>query len=119
MCHLAVLKEYQGMGIASNLFKIREQKAKELGAEYLSSNTSVNAISSVKYHLKNGFQKVRYVSHPNTTYYSYAFIKRFKYHWFWSNKLFVRLYFYNSFIRTKLLRKEDGSKTMIAKLINL
>ena len=72
---LAVKPRYKRHGIATRLFGRLVEIAKENRCEYIQSDTSVGAKSSVKWHKKNGFKIVDLCSFKSTNYYSYIFKK--------------------------------------------
>ncbi len=60
-------------GICSSIFEHILKKSKDLNLDYLVSSTSTKAASSMKWHLKMGFEKYDYHSSPHTNYYSCIF----------------------------------------------
>ena len=73
--YLAVLPASQHSGVATKLFQLCEKKCIEMNASYILSDTAIGAKSSVRYHLKQGFQIIGYEAFSNTNYYSYIFKK--------------------------------------------
>lgn len=67
--------DYKRQGVGSALFQKMEQILKEHDCEYIISDTSIHAKSSVKWHAKMGFRKVSLTSYKSTKYYSYMFRK--------------------------------------------
>ena len=116
---LAVSPKCKRTGIGSRIEEFSQQFAIDEGCEYMLSNTSEEAISSVKWHLRNNYFKQRIGSYDNTNYYTIFFRKQLKYHWFWSNKLLRTVYFSIYEFLYKCYRKKDGSLTAIGKLLGL
>ena len=107
--NMAVRKNMQGYGLASYIYKYRERESIKNGCSYILSNTAVNAISSVKYHLKNGFKIVGLISHANTNYYSYLFRKQLKHPSLYDIDLYVNIRYNLSEFITRACYREDGS----------
>lgn len=116
---LAVSPKCKRTGIGSRIEELSQQFAIDEGCEYMLSNTSEEAISSVKWHLRNNYFKQRIGSYDNTNYYTIFFRKQLKYHWFWSNKALRTAYFNVYSFLYKLYRKKDGSLTAPGKLLGL
>ena len=74
--YLAVSPASQHTGVATKLFQLCEKECIEKNADYILSDTAIGAKSSVRYHLKQGFQIVGCESFSNTNYYSYIFKKQ-------------------------------------------
>ena len=51
-----IRSDIKGKGIGTMLYIYRERESVQNGCEYLLSDTSTQATSAVKYHLKNGFK---------------------------------------------------------------
>ena len=116
---LAVSPKCKRTGIGSKIEELTQQFAIDEGCEYMSSNTSEDATSSVKWHLKNNYFKCKIASYSITNYYTIFFRKQLKYHWFWSNKLLRTVYYRIYEFLYKCYRKKDGSLTTIGKLLGL
>ncbi len=116
---LAVSPKCKRTGIGSKIEEITQQFVVDEGCEYMLSNTSEEAISSVKWHLRNNYFKQRIGSYDNTNYYTVFFRKQLKRHWFWSNKALRTAYFNVYSFLYKLYRKKDGSLTAPGKLLGL
>lgn len=115
---LAVSPKCKRTGIGSKIEEISEQLAIDNGCTYMLSNTSEEAISSVKWHLKNRYFKYEIGSSHLTNYYTIFFRKQLKYHWFWSNKVFRSLYYSIFEFMYKLYRRKDSSYTAFGKLVS-
>lgn len=109
----AICSKAKRCGIGSMLLNARVELVKNAGGEYILSDTAVGAQSSIKYHLKNGFKIIGLTSFSSTNYYSYLFRKQLAPSKLWNNNLFCKLVFIKSYIYTKLISKEDGSKTWL------
>lgn len=116
---MAISPKAKRTGIGSKIEEITEKIAIEEGCDFMVSNTSEDAISSVKWHLKNNYFKKVIGSSRHTNYYTIFFRKQLKYHWFWSNKALRTAYFNVYSFLYKLYRKKDGSLTAIGKLLGL
>lgn len=116
---LAVSPKCKRTGIGSKIEEITQQFVVDEGCEYMLSNTSEEAISSVKWHLKNNYFKLKISSFKGKNYYTIFFRKQLKRHWFWSNKALRAAYFNVYSFLYKLYRKKDGSLTAIGKLLGL
>lgn len=113
--YVAVSPNEKHTGLATKLFVKMEKYAYDNGVCYLTSTTACKAISSVKWHKKNGFLIYGMGSDVHTNYYSYLFIKANK--GIWTNKLFVKFVFFFYYIGIKLGKKENGELTGIGVLI--
>ena len=114
---LAVSPKCKRTGIGSKIEEITVQFAKDEGCEYMESNTSEDATSSVKWHLRNNYFKQKVGSSQFTNYYTIFFRKQLKYHWFWSNKLLRTVYYTIYEFLFKLYRRKDASLTTFGKLL--
>lgn len=113
---IAVLPNFKRKGIGSLLIKTAEQLVLSRNCEYMLADTAVDAKSSVKWHLRNGFNIVGIDSGPNTNYYSYLFRKQLVFHPFWSNSLFCKIHYLFSVMKCRACYHADGKTT---KLMNL
>ena len=109
--HLAVHPDYKRKGIGRMLLKNLIEVAKKEKMPFVTSTTSVKAISSVNWHKKNGFKILKYDSYYNTNYYSYWFIKPIDGNLLISVVLLFRLpIFFLSYIICKIKKNENGKK---------
>lgn len=118
MSNCAVRKSCQGKGIGSKLLETVKVVAIAEKCQYLKSTTAVNAISSVKWHLKNGYKKCGFGSAANSDYYSYVFkmpLKDFDYLYF--NGGGYRLDYSLQWCKTRCLFKPDGKRTWVGVLV--
>ena len=116
--NLAIKPTYKNCGIASKLFERFQEIAQLKGCEFITSNTAEGATSSVKWHLKNGFEKVGLCSWDSTNYYSILFRKQLKHHWFWSYGLLCGLSYKFTSVLFPFYKNEDGSLTRLGKPVN-
>lgn len=122
---IAIHPNYKRKGIGSMLFQKTQEFAKKNGISFLTAGTAVDAKSSVKWHLRNGFRIVELASWPNTNYYSYNFRKQLVYDAKWSNPLFCKIHYWLSALKCKLMYLPDGKyrfpgvMNMIAKVYGL
>ena len=67
---VAVLPEYKGKGLGRLLFQAFEGYALSVGCDFLQTDTSCQAKSSLAYHRSCGFEDWCYASWSNTNYYT-------------------------------------------------
>ena len=103
-------------GIGSKLMNARIQLAKDYGAEYILSDTSTQAESAIKYHLKNGFKIVGYESYRSTNYWSYVFRLQLKKPSKWDNAAYRKIKFIQSYVFIKLTRTINGADTALGRI---
>ena len=115
--YLAVHPSAKYLGIGTKLQKECVRLIVQAGGQYEISDTAVGANSSVKWHLKNGFRKVALRSYPSTNYYSYVFRKQLIPSWKWNSNLYCSTTLFISSMVVKAVYKEDGSYTIIGKLV--
>lgn len=108
---IAVLPNYKRKGIGSLLFKTAEQLVLSRNCKYMLADTAVDAKSSVKWHLRNGFNIVGIDSGPNTNYYSYLFRKQLVHDSKWSNPLYSYFHFLLSALKCRLCYDRCGNYT--------
>ena len=72
--YLAVSPKAKHLGVATRLAEVWKAYARENGVQYVKSDTATRAESSVKWHLKNGFQIYGVKAFRSTNYVSYIFI---------------------------------------------
>ena len=112
----AISTNYKNRGLASILAEKKIKYLQEQHCEYILSDTSVHAKSSIKYHLKNGFKIVGLESWEHTNYYSYMFRLQLKPSVLYNSSIFVKLIYYRSFLKCHILRKSNGQPTLIGKV---
>ena len=112
----AVSPEYQGQGIGKKLYAQLQTIAHEKRCRYIMASTALNAISSVKWHLANGFLPYSLNSYANTDYYSILFRKYLPVTTIAQVVMCKVNYTFSSFI-SRVLWKHDGKETQIGKLI--
>lgn len=115
----AVSPHAKCLGIGSALYKERTKLLKSLGCKYLLSDTSVNAKSSVKWHLKKcKCSIIGFESFPSTNYYSYIFKEDyFPVSWL-KKRIVYNLILFFSFIQCVIRKKKDGNYTILGHMIN-
>lgn len=115
----AVCPRSKGKHVASIMMDEVKNYAMKNHCDYIWSCTATNATSSVKFHLKNGFRIYGFTSDRTKNYYSYLFRDQIAKSCFWNNSLFYKISFAYYYLRTKILRKEDGSQTMVGRFADL
>lgn len=113
----AVLNMKKKSGVGTLLLNAEKQFVKENGCEYIISDTSVLATWSIKWHKKNNFRIIGYKSFSNNRYYSYVFRCQLTSPSIWNNVLFTQLVYRCSMLKTKAVKKSDGSLTALGRLI--
>lgn len=108
---LSVSPKVKRCGIGSKLERERVCVARNSGCKYMECTTAVGAESSVKYHLKQGYKIIGLTSFPTTNYYSYIF-RMYLLPSIWQNSLFCKIKYATSYLKTHLMKKEDGSLTL-------
>ena len=88
----------------------------DYGAEYILSDTSTQAESAIKYHLKNGFKIVGYESYRSTNYWSYVFRLQLKKPSKWDNAAYRKIKFIQSYVFIKLTRTINGADTALGRI---
>ena len=116
--NLAVVPYAKRKGIGTLLLKVIEEIAITNNCDYIGSDTSIGAKSSVKWHLKNGFKIVGYKSYNTTNNYSYLFRKQLVTSKIYDNDFLCKLIFLKSYLMIRLLKKEDGNYTRVGALIS-
>lgn len=111
---IAIQSSYKSKGVGSLLFKEIDSISVENKLEYIESDTATKAISSVKFHLKNGFKLFGLASYKNTNYYSYVFRKYYN-HSSYTN-FYCMLHYYVSMVKCRLLYNKYGDLSMIGKM---
>lgn len=113
---IAILSSYKGKGVGSELFKEAEKIVIEQKCNYLQSDTACKAISSVKFHLKNGFKIWGLASYGKTNYYSYVFRKWYKNRYLGIGVISA-FHYYLSYIKCHIFFNQDGTLTKIGSVI--
>ena len=72
--YLAISPKAKHCGVGSELARSWKEYLRKEGAPYVKSDTACRAESSVKWHLKNGFQIYAVKAYASTDYLSYIFI---------------------------------------------
>lgn len=117
--YMAVAPGYKGYGIASLIFNKSVLPLVESSAcDYVMSDTAAKAESSVRWHRKQGFKVVGYGSYPSTNYYSYIFRKQLSHPSKWDSACYSKLALSYWTVRTRLIWKADGTRTLFGRLVN-
>lgn len=114
--NLAINPVAKGQGVASLLQKACIEIIKDNGGEYEMSDTATKAVSSVQWHLKNGFKKIALRSFSSTNYYSVVFRKQIAHSFFWNSCLVMSLRFFISSLIIRIIYKEDGRLTVLGRI---
>ncbi len=101
--------DYKRQGVGSLLEQALQDIAIEAGASYLICTTALQAKSSIRYHLSNGFFKWCMISFPDTSYYSIVFRKQLVSHKKWDNVFYRNLHYFLSSCHTVLTKRKDGT----------
>jgi N-acetylglutamate synthase-like GNAT family acetyltransferase len=117
ICNFAVIPDSQGKHVGSQLLKEANQFAKEHQMDYVMSCTAINAVSSVRCHCKNGFQIVGIGFNLNKNYSSYVFRNQLTPSIYWRSAILVKLRFLFSYMILRIVKKSNGSNTMIGRFI--
>lgn len=111
--YLAILPKAKRTGLGTQLLNSRIQLVLNAGGRYIESDTAVGAKSSLKWHLKNGFQIVGVESFKSTNYYSYLFRKQLCHPSVWDCRLIAKISYAISYVKTHLLKKQNGEYTLL------
>lgn len=111
---VATHPSYKRHGIATSLYEELEKYCLSKRIDFLYSDTAIKAKSSVLWHEKMGFQKLRMTSYPSTNYYSWVFIKDLH-----SPQISIRrkVHCFLSAIKCHLKYKKNGDTTILAKIL--
>lgn len=120
--HLYIYMEYVAISPVAKRLGIATKILKEItniyvDVEYIISDTSVSADSSVKWHLKNDFRIIGLESYPSTNYYSYIFRKELKTPSIWESALFCKFLFSLSMLKCKLIKNANGHYTCFGRIL--
>ena len=113
----AVKSNANQKGIGSRLLECEKRMAKKKGCAYILSNTSALAEWSVKWHKKNGFKIVGLYSTITSDYYSYLFRYQLKSPSIWNSTLFCKFVFRLSYLKTRVMKRSNGSMTSFGTII--
>lgn len=117
---IAITPSAKGTGVGTALYTERKKYLINTGCKYMMSDTSVNATSSVNWHInKCKCSIVGYRSFPSTNYYSYVFREDFEeISWIRKNVIY-KLKFVKAYIRTRLYYKENGKLSKLGKMLKV
>lgn len=113
--YIAVASIAKHQGIGTLLFREIEGEALKRGAQYILSDTAESAKSSVRYHLKQGFQVVNYETFSNTNYYSYIFRKQLIPNASRSG-IRVKWHFFRAYVKTRLKYHVHRKPTLLYRI---
>lgn len=108
------LAKHSGVGIS--LAQAWQKLLLEKGAKYVLSDTACGAISSVKWHLKNGFKIIGLESYRSTNYWSYVFRRQLIPSKKWDNPLYCKWQYIKSWLFIKITRDINGKDTAVGRL---
>ena len=115
--NLAIISSAKRLGIGTKLLEELIIIVVNAGGRYILSDTAVEAESSVRWHLKNGFKIIALRSFSSTNYYSYIFRRQLAPSKVWNSKFYSFMrYSLSSFIIKKLY-KVDGNYTRLGQLV--
>ena len=121
--HSAVDPTHKGMGIGSALLTRLIEYAKDSCCDYVLATSAEKAKGSIAFHLKNGFYVIRSASYSNTAYYSVVMRKQLRIKTRadrkWTSPFYCRLRFLNSFFRTHIMKRANGSYSTFGKTIRI
>ena len=109
MVHLAVAHDMKHRGIATVIDELSVELALNEHCEYMKADTSVKAVNSVRWHLKNGYRIVDVRSYRQTKYYSYVFRKQLKKGSLWGTAWFCALSRALGYVFCHLTKRADGT----------
>ena len=110
-----IRSDMKGKGIGTMLYIYREREGRKNGCEYLLSDTSTQATSAVKYHLKNGFRIIGLKSYRSTNYWSYVFRRQLVPSKKWDSTIYCRWRYVKSWIFIRLTRDINGNDTLVGR----
>ena len=113
--YLAVSPNAKHSGVGSKLAQAWNKLLEEKAAKYVMSDTACGAISSVNWHLKNGFQIYELESYRSTNYWSFVFIKYLD-DSLRKSPLQMKFHYWLSWLFIKTTRHKNGSDTTIGKI---
>ena len=95
-------------GLGSKMQQKRIEIAKENGCAYTISDTAEDAKSSVKWHLKNGYNLVELRSYEKTNYYSKVFRWQIEPGSPWSDPWYCKRNYWKSAIKCRMYKLPNG-----------
>lgn len=81
------------------------------------ADTSVLAVSSVRWHIRNGYKIIGLASYGSTGYYSYVFRKQLTSPSVWNCRLYCALHYAFSWLLCKSTRNKNGTLTALGKTL--
>lgn len=117
---LAVSPGCKRRGVASRIFDEETGFLTHSGGKIIKcmiTDTSTQAVSSVKCHLKNGYKIIGLESYGSTSYYSYIFRKQLTSPSVWNSRLWCALHYIFSWLLCKSTRNKNGTLTALGKAL--
>lgn len=111
---LGILEETKGHGIGTQLFGEGIKICLNNQVKEIRCDTSEKAKDVIRFHQRNGFQKIKLVSHSATNYYSVVFRYALNSRKYTHLEAFLRFFF--SSLYCHCLWKADGQFTKLGKL---
>ena len=108
---VSIHSTYKHCGIGSKLVNQIKRCGVEKGCRYILSDTSINALSAVNFHLKNGFKIIGLESYRSTNYWSYVFRMQLSPSIIWNNQMFLKVHYWLSYLFIKVTRDINGNDT--------
>lgn len=108
---VAISSNYKHCGIGSMLVDRMRKFGFQEGCDFILSDTSTQAISALKFHLKNGFKIIGLESYRSTNYWSYVFRMQLTPSFLWNSSTFLKMHYWFSYIFIKTTRDINGNDT--------
>jgi GNAT superfamily N-acetyltransferase len=115
LCQVGVHPAFKEQGIGTKLRSMCIELCKQYNVNVVYCDTSEKANFVIFWYLKAGWQKVGFLSHRATNYYSIKFRLPVNGRKYSKLELFVR--FYTSVFICKLLKREDGEWTALGRIV--
>jgi GNAT superfamily N-acetyltransferase len=112
---LAVHPDYKRKGIGQLLYDERIRLCYEFNVDAVFFDTSTKAKSMHKWHKRMGAQKVEFISHPMTNYYSIRFRTRINGKKF--NRIYASIRYNISMLKCILTKDKNGNLRALGKLL--
>lgn len=116
MEYVAVSNNVKTSGIGTKLFEYLQNLAIEKGCKYLLSDTSTQAESAVRWHLKLGYKIIGLESYRSTNYWSYVFRKQLVTSRKWESDAYCKWHYLTSWLFIRTTRDINGNDTSIGRL---
>ena len=116
MEYVAIEDAYKHCGIGNLLVEEIKKLAVLEKCSYILSDTSTQAISAVRYHLKNGYKIVGLESFRSTNYWSYVFRMQMIPSKKWESDVYCKFRYFLSWLFMHITRDINGNDTTIGKI---